>query len=275
MTKDLGNWAERQRLEFVERVLLWRGWINRKDLARTFGVSLPQATNDLVAYATLSGGTCAYNVRSKRYEASEAFEPQLVQPELWGDLRRLAPVLWAHDGVPLVAEPELPVRHAHSGVCQQVARAIFARQALRVRYWSAHAGKVEVRSISPRTFAFDGLRVHVRAFCHRDAAFKDFVLGRIETVLKAFTCPHSDVVDDAWQRFVTLKIVPNPELPEATRKTLARDYGMTRGACSVQVREALLLYTTRRLGFIGAGERPLPLLNEVRELRLTKIDRQL
>ena len=271
MSKDLGNWAERQRLEFVERVLVWRGWINRKDLVRAFGVSLPQATNDLVTYATLSGGTCAYNVRRKRYEAAEVFVPQLIQPELWGDLRRLASVLWVQDGVPLLAEPELPVREAQPEVCQRVVRAIFAEEALRVRYWSAHAGKVQGRVISPRTLAFDGLRVHMRAFCHRDAAFKDFVLGRIEAVVEAFACPHGAAVDEAWQRFVTLKIVPNPELPEVTRKTLARDYGMKRGVCSLRVREALLLYTTRRLGFIDVGEKSLPLVNEVGELVLKRI----
>jgi hypothetical protein len=34
------------------------------------------------------------------------------------------------------------------------------------------------RTITPHAFAHDGLRWHVRAFCHIDRIFKDFVLSR-------------------------------------------------------------------------------------------------
>lgn len=272
MSIELSHWAERKRLEFVERVLVWRGWINRRDLVEFFGISLPQATNDLVNYSTLSQGGCHYNVRARRYEAEEDFAPLLTVPDLWRDLAGLAPHLWDREGVPLLAEPEVPWRAATGPVCRAVVRAVFAGQALRVLYWSAHSGKGEARVISPRAFANDGLRVHVRAFCHRDEAFKDFNLSRIERVREAVECPFADRVDGDWVSFATLRIVPNPALGDGARQALARDYGMKRGRLELQVRRALLLYSTRRLGFIGLEKRQPPLLNEVQELLLEAVD---
>ena len=52
MSSDISLWSERQRLRFIERVLFWRGYINRRDLMAFFGISAPQATNDLVNYST-------------------------------------------------------------------------------------------------------------------------------------------------------------------------------------------------------------------------------
>jgi hypothetical protein len=63
----IAAWSEQQRLLFVERLLFWRGTINRRDLCDYFGISLPQATNDLVAYSSLNPGACQYDVRRKCY----------------------------------------------------------------------------------------------------------------------------------------------------------------------------------------------------------------
>jgi hypothetical protein len=120
------SWSERSRLEFIELVLYWRGWINRRDLVRKFGLSLPQATNDLVTYATLSEGGCVYNNRKRRYETAPSFHPRLILPRLWEDLQMLSRVVWSAEGTPLLAVPELPVRQASPGVAQQISRAIFS-----------------------------------------------------------------------------------------------------------------------------------------------------
>jgi len=271
MSKELSNWAERKRLEFIEKTLFWRGWINRKDVTEAFGVSMPQATNDLVNYCTLNMGKCAYNVRTKRYETADDFAPMLTVASAWEDLAQIAPTVWSDDAQPLLAEPELPMREASLPVCRAVSRAIFSRQALEIRYWSAHSAQVERRTISPRAIGNDGLRLHTRALCHKDEVFKDFNLGRIEKIVRVIECPFTDRVDEDWQHFAQLRIVPNPALPAVVQKTLARDYGMKRGVYTLRVRRAMLFYATRRLGFINATPDNLPLLNEVKELRLESI----
>lgn len=265
------NWAERKRLEFIERVLYWRGWINRRDLIAAFGVSMPQATKDLTSYSTFSNGTCSYNIRSKRYEAGDEFKPSLILPQIWPDLSSLESSVWDTDGVPLLAIPELPARKASDAVYQKVSRAVFARQALTVKYWSAHSGRAVSRKISPRAFAYDGLRIHVRAFCHDSESFKDFNLSRIEKVINSIDCPFTELEDEDWQCFVEIQLSANPSLNEVTRKALERDYGMKRGKASFKVRKALVIYATRRLGFINIEQQNLPLLNELQELQLNNI----
>lgn len=264
------GWAERSRLEFIERVLFWRGWINRIDLVQAFGVSKPQASNDLVSYSTLSEGACRYEVRRKRYEAEPGFKPCLVIPRFWSDLEAIAGSVW-DASIPLLAVPELPLRVASDEVCQQVSRAVFSNHAIQIRYWSANSGKAEKRFISPRALANDGLRVHVRAFCHNDKQFKDFVLPRIESVLESVPSDYADVEDTDWMQTVTLKIKANPTLAPVVRKTLEKDYGMKRGVLSLPVRKAMLLYTARRLGFIKFDSEKLPVLNEIGELQLMTI----
>ncbi len=265
------SWSEKTRLEFIERVLYWRGWINRVDLVKGFGLSLPQATNDLVTYSTLSQGECAYNIRTKRYETSKNFKPILTVPMLWSDLKRLEPVLWEQTEFPLLAEPEQPIRQALDVVCKTVSRAIFTKEALEICYWSAENGGIQSRFISPRTFANDGLRIHTRAFCHRDKTFKDFNLSRIESIVQSIPCPFSNEVDLDWETFVKVTISANPNLKLLQRQALERDYGMIDGDFTFSVRKALLIYSMRRLGFIK-DLNSLPITNEIQELVLQNIE---
>lgn len=269
----LANWAERQRLEFIERMLHWRGWINRRDLVRRFQLSLPQATIDLVAYTTLSSGGCAYDHRAKRYIAKESFKPQLIEPDLITDLPDVAPAVWTHDGSPLLAEPSLPARQATPEVERAVARAALARHKLSVRYWSAHSDSVQNREISPRSFGNDGLRLHVRAWCHQNQDFRDFNLSRIESTGHAQPCPVAKRRDPEWDSFCRVTIAPHPRLGGSARRAIERDYQMRESRCHWVVRQALILYALRRLGFVGFEHgKDLPLSNEVQELQLLKIE---
>jgi hypothetical protein len=238
---------------------------------RKFGLSLPQATNDLVTYATLSEGGCIYNNRKRRYETAPGFHPRLVLPRLWEDLQMLSRVVWSAEGTPLLAVPELPVRQASPGVAQQISRAIFSSQAVEIRYWSARSGGEESRTISPRAFGDDGLRVHVRAYCHRSREFKDFNLSRIEEVLSSGPCPFRDEVDTDWQRFVQVELAVNRELEPVHQAALQRDYRMTDGRLAFTVRKALLFYTLRRLGFSEPISKSPPYPNELRELILERV----
>ncbi len=271
MKSNTPSWSEITRLEFIERLLYWRGWINRSDLVDQFGLSLPQATNDLVTYSTLSEGGCAYNIRRRRYETTTVFEPRLTLPRLWDDLTELAPVAWSQEASPLLAAPEVPSRAAPMEVCQQISRAIFSQQAVKIRYLSGHARAAELRKISPRALANDGLRVHVRAYCHRVGEFRDFNLSRIKEIAGCEPCQFSGVVDEDWQNFVELCLSVNPELTPEKQAALQYDYGMTKGRLLFRARKALFLYTARRLGFILAGKQEPPYANELGELILERV----
>lgn len=266
MDKSIAGWSERQRLLFIERLLFWRGTINRRDLCDHFGISLPQATKDLVAYTTLNAGACQYDVRQKRYVASLKMQTMLCEPNFSEDMDVVGgAMLDASEEGEFVLGFSRPCRIADVALHRKLSLAASGRNCLEVSYWSIKSGTTDKRWISPRTFGFDGLRWHVRAFCHRDEGFKDFVIGRFKSVGKSKECPFSDVHDKDWLESETLLFRPCSKLSANQQAALEMDYGMESGELKLSIRKAMRIYALRRLGFIKEPLVP-PMLNEVRQL---------
>jgi DeoR/GlpR family transcriptional regulator of sugar metabolism len=62
------NWFEQRRIEWIAEMLTIYGFINREHLMRKFGISQPQASNDLRTFDARSPGFMVYNLATKRYE---------------------------------------------------------------------------------------------------------------------------------------------------------------------------------------------------------------
>lgn len=272
MTKELTLWSERQRLHFIERMLFWRGYINRKDLLDHFGISPPQATNDLVNYSTRNREGCQYNVRAKRYEATSAMKPVLIEPDFSTDMHELGASVSPDPDFPFVHLLNTPCRVASLSVFQKLSRAVHRRDSLSIKYWSVNSGTAEWRRISPRAFASDGLRWHVRAYCHKRKDFIDFVIGRIQGIRDPQPCEFADVPDTDWTESISLLIRPNPALDTNRQKALEMDYNMKDGVFRYTVPKAMKVYAARRLGFIRWPQKKsqFPLLNELKELEMIK-----
>jgi len=164
-----------------------------------------------------------------------------------------------------------PPRQADQSLHRKLSLAACQQNCVEVAYWSVRSGESEKRWISPRAFGFDGLRWHLRALCHRDGVFKDFVVGRFQSVGRSKPCPHTDAVDADWLESDTLVVQPNPALSAHQRTALEMDYGMQGGRLELAVRRAMRIYALRRLGFVKKRLR-LPMLNELRELELVAIE---
>ncbi len=266
MDTSIAGWSEQQRLLFVERLLFWRGTINRRDLCDHFGISLPQATKDLVAYTTLNAGACRYDVRRKCYVASAKMKTVLHAPDFGEDMEMIAAAMV---GGPEAGEFVLgfsrPARVADQGLQRKLSLAACERACVEVSYWSVRSGESEKRWISPRAFGFDGLRWHLRALCHREGVFKDFVIGRFQSVGRSKPCPQAERVDAEWLESETLVFQPSGALSAHQRTALAMDYGMEDGRLELTVRRAMRLYALRRLGFVAEPLAP-PMLNELKQL---------
>ena len=91
------------------------------------------------------------------------------------------------------------------------------------------------------------MRWHVRAYCHLNETYKDFLLSRI---LKSRSCeglgPGAEQ-DSAWHQTANVILTPHPDLTPAQKSIVARDYGMKDQALSLQIRLALLYYFLKRL----------------------------
>ena len=268
MSKDtsIAGWSERQRLLFVERLLFWRGTINRRDLCDHFGISLPQATKDLVAYTTLNAGACQYDVRRKCYVASPKMRAVLQEPNFSEAMEMIgAAMVGAPESGEFVLGFSRPSRVADRLLHRKLSLAAAERACVEVAYWSVRSGESEKRWISPRGFGFDGLRWHVRAFCPRDGLFKDFVVGRFQSVGRSKPCPDRERIDVDWLECETLILQPSEALSPHQRTALEMDYGMEDGQLALTVRRAMRLYALRRLGFVAEPLEP-PMLNELQQL---------
>ncbi|MCH8474438.1 MAG: WYL domain-containing protein [Opitutales bacterium] len=272
MNTELGKWSERQRLAFIERMLFWRGYINRKDVIDYFGISPPQATNDLVHYTTLNPEGCRYNVRKRRYETTDTMEPRLIHPDFGRDTEFLGSQIRPQPDIPFILEPTLPIRTASIPVARELCQAVHRKQSIEIQYWSVNSGSALWRRITPRGFAHDGLRWHVRAWCHQNEDFRDFVIGRMKGTRDPEPSPEADRIDDDWVSEVCLHLRPNPAEQDNVRKAIAMDYGMRAQKLTLRVPRAMLVYTARRMGFIKEPTPAnLPMLNELKQLEWYKL----
>lgn len=280
---DALRWNVEQRLEFVEFRLFWEGYVNRSDLQEKFGISVPQASADLSRYQELAGQNLEYDKSRKAYVTTQAFKPlfynssardYLTQLRLIADGVYTKEDTWCgwfppFDVVPLVR------RRAATGKLRKVLRAIRERLALYVRYQSVGREEPLWRWITPHALGFDGFRWHVRAWCHRNEDFRDFVLARMLEADKTKVHEINPAGDRGWHETVILLIGPHPDLEVGAKKAIELDYGMRNGLLEIKSRACLSWYLERHLGLdldpscVGPERQQIILLNrpEVQEAR--------
>jgi predicted DNA-binding transcriptional regulator YafY len=251
------RWGVEQRLEFIEFRLFWEGGVNRSDLTHQFGVSVPQASTDLSLYRDLAPANIRYDSSEKRYIATPEFEPRFLRPN---PDRYLAQIKAMADGVMQISETWLarppaadampvPTRPVNAGLLRDMLAAIRDPKSIEINYVSMNPERPATlwRRITPHAFGFEGLRWHVRAFCHIDNYFKDFLLSRTLGIRNQAEPGPLSVDDVKWHSFFEVLLQPNPELSSAQRRTVEIDYNMYRGTAAIKVRCALLYHFHKRL----------------------------
>lgn len=256
------RWGQERRLAFIDFRLQFEQRLNRGDLVRFFGISTPQASQDLARYASLAPENMRYDARSKVFVRGDNFFPRFGSQDAGRylkDLLALAIGVTTLDNSfvgwmpPIGLVPTLK-RPLPASLLSRLLIAMRDRRSLQISYQSMSREGPSMRVISPHALGYDGFRWHVRAYCQRRTAFADFVLGRVSEVADSDLPWTSSEEDTAWHTLVGLDIAPNPALPPAQRSVIALDYGMLEGKVRVETRQALLYYTLRRLGLNRQGE---------------------
>ncbi len=255
-TVRTGHWGQDRRLEFIDFRLLWEGRVNRSDLTSFFRISVPQASLDLAKYSELAPQNLGYDRTQKTYVASPEFEPifamkdggQYLSELQWKELGNAREsesfIGWA----PPVANLPFPTRKIDPDVLIALIRALQRKHAVVVDYRSMeNFEEPTTRILFPTSFANDGFRWHLRAFCFKSLIFKDFVLGRINEVTNELAPPINIPEDVEWNTFVDLVIGPNPNYPEKKKMVIEHDYQMIKGEAKLRTRQAQLYYLKRRL----------------------------
>ena len=251
------RWGVEQRLEFIEFRLFWEGGVNRSDITRFFGVSIPQASKDLTQYQELAPDNVRYDRSEKRYFAAQGFASVFLKPDAESYLAQLNKVAAAPDAgayswltdPPSVDTMPVPHRRVDVETLRAVLAAIRDKVSLEILYQSMNTQRPDPvwRRISPHAFGCDGFRWHVRAFCHIEDKFKDFLLSRIMGIRNTEMSHVDGEADTLWGSFFDVVLAPNPKLGENQRRVIAQDYAMPDGEISIPVRQALLYYFRKRL----------------------------
>lgn len=63
------NWAQKQRIDFIQERLLKSGHVNRRELMEKFGISIATASADIRTFRGFYPKAARYNLSTKRYEA--------------------------------------------------------------------------------------------------------------------------------------------------------------------------------------------------------------
>ena len=270
------RWGTEQRLEFIDFRAFWEGGVNRSDITQKFGVSVPQASNDLSLYHKLAPGNLHYDSSEKRYVPTQEFVPRFMKPNADRYLTQLKAVsdhILTLDDTWLFRPPEfdgmpVPTRRVDAGVLKRLIATIRAERSIEIFFQSMNAKRPEAiwRRVTPHAFAHDGLRWHVRAFCHMESKFKDFIISRCRE-LRDEDSPGAKPSDDhQWNTFLDVILRPNPDLTPEQRETIALDYEMHDGFATTKVRRALLYYFEKRLrldidGKDKPAEKPVVIYN--------------
>jgi hypothetical protein len=257
------KWAVRERLTFIEARLYWAGHVNRADLIEQFGIKIAQASKDLTLYQTLAPANIVYDKSLKTYCASERFVPLL--------LKTSADQMFAHltlgDGWiginPDIASVPVPARAAPDSTMRSLLQAIARREAVEVHYQSLSRPEPTWRHIAPHAFGNDGRRWHVRAYCHLQSGFRDFVVGRILAIRGGAPSSVSPDEDAAWHETVEVVVEADRNLSPAQRRAIETDYAMQDGTARLPVRRAMLFYVLAFLQLLDDEGKP-----EARQIRL-------
>ena len=245
-------WGRQRRLEYLEHKLYWEGKIRRVNLTEKFEISIPQASVDIKKYQEEAPQNIAYNASAKYYEPTELFSPKFIELsadayfsyELSSPTKSIATC----ESDYIAATPN-PSRVINLKVLRTLVQAIKNKQVVSVDHRSFNNPQPgNTRLISPHAFGTDGSRWHVRAYCHKNNTFKDFVIGRIAS---AVMVSHSDIdvnSDHKWFNFMEVLIGPNPTLSDDQKNVVAMDYGMTDLKLKFKCRIALLYYLMKKLG---------------------------
>ncbi|ODA22246.1 WYL domain-containing protein [Photobacterium damselae] len=244
------NYAQTQRLSFIDFKLMFVGHFTRSEVVEHFKMGLSNATRDINLYKELAAHNLTYNNAEKRYFQTKAFAP-LFNHNATETLSKLASKLSGEDsvinGLDIPFETPSQLNAPNASIVAVLTQAALNNKAVNIQYISLSRGE-NTRTVVPHSIVDNGLRWHIRAYDCQTSEFRDFVISRIakaelsdDTIFENQTM----LADKQWMRFVLLELVPHPK-NIMHPKAIELDYSMTDGMLKLEVRAALTGYLLRR-----------------------------
>jgi len=248
--KEELSFAQKQRLAYIDFLLLFRGHFTRSDLTNKFEMGMANATRDIALYKEFASENLSFDNTDKTYYQTVKFKP-FFEHDARKTLVKLANDI--SDGFDAIGDINFPVEAPSQlnvpdiFIVAHLVQAILNDKAVSIIYTSLSSGS-SAREVVPHAIVDNGLRWHVRAYDRKSQGFRDFVLTRISKVSvmpKKIDLFETKQEDHQWNRMMPLQLVPHPEnIIHPTAIEL--DYGMENSVLNLNVRAALTGYLLRR-----------------------------
>ena len=235
-----------ERFHFMEVMVKWHGRVNTTHLMTFFDISRPAASRTITRYMANCAQNLIYNESLKGFLATDNFEPQ-VSKGLFSEYQNISNTCLSKD-IAFIEHIELPNREPCPKLVQPILRAISDKLAIDIGYLSLSNPDYLDRIIEPHSLVFDGLRYHVRAYCHKNQDYRDFVLTRFNGELSdEFKATHDANEDVLWQTKLQIVIMADPRLSPAQKRVIELDYQMRDSIATINTTAALLQYSLKLL----------------------------
>ncbi|CAM3543669.1 WYL domain-containing protein [Pseudoalteromonas maricaloris] len=243
------NYAQRERLAFIDFCLQFVGQIARADLINHFKTGLASCSRDLTLYKKLAPNNLELRHEDKQYYRTNEFRPIFTHNS---EAVLISLCRGFGDGLSNGSQPSnhcfdaTRLIHPDSNVIATLMRAINSKKAVRCDYVSLSSGESS-REIVPHAIANNGQRWHVRAFDRKSKEFRDFVCTRLQNVseiVQAVSDNQLAANDMSWNNILNVELSVHPSIKY--KKAIELDYNMLEGVLRLEVREALLGYLMRQ-----------------------------
>lgn len=271
------RWDLAMRYRLIETIALWEGRLTTQHLIQSFGISRQQASKDINSYISEHAPkNLTYDTRLKGYTPTRQFRPRFIDRSasaylhMLNQSRERAPHIdgleraYAHTEV-----VELPDRSVRPEVLRPLLRACREGLRLEAEYVSFNTPSVEVRVIAPHTLVFTGMRWHVRAYCEKNRAWRDFVLSRFRGTPELLDrTAHGRDYDPGWNTKVDVILEPDARLLAEQKAIIETDYAMQDGRLVLPTRGALVQYVLQRYQLDPTKLHPNPAAQQIQVTNL-------
>lgn len=247
------SWDQLAQFHLIEVVTLWEGRLTSKHLQQAFSIGRSKASEIIKSYLAEKPNNITHCNSIKGYILGEDFIPSFSRGDVHEYLKLLQSAdvhnhyLTAPTDIQTPIE-KLPVaaRPVDPEVVRIILQAVRNKQRIITQYRSISEPCGDERIIAPHTLVSANGRWHVRAFCEKNRDFRDFVLHRFNTIpeLESERYGYSDPsLDTDWNRYVMMKIIPNPRLDPEQQQVVADDYHMgNERVLTIPLRASLVKY---------------------------------
>lgn len=244
----------KERYRFIEQVVGWEGEINSTHISEMFSITRQAASLTLKSYREHAPQHLEYNSSKKVFLTTEKFNDYFFQSKhlcqfknyLTDVVNKGTDIVFADNN--FCFEVEAPLRNINPLQVRPILKAIREKLAIDIGYISLSSPRYLDRIIQPHALIFDGLRWHVRAYCNKNQAFRDFTLSRFngEAIYEGKATSLREH-DDAWQIIVEVVIEADPRFSNVQKRIIEQDFQMKNGIKVIKSRAALVNYLLRKL----------------------------